>query len=227
MNKVILVFIGFLLIPLVYSSSLSQCLNQGRRRLETDPPNCGSLTTSSNNLVCVYDRQSGQCIEISECASYSSDSRRRLETERNANFCSSKKTLIESYKCVYEGGKCYEVSECRGQYFDSEGGRRLVSLPESDEDCASLHTLDDRIFKCVLYKEKDSCEDKPKSCKDAGQYYSDFQYYTGLKCEDLEVSDSKYKCVLNTEKNICEEVKNASTTIKLSLMILFGLFFLF
>ena len=226
MNKAILVFIGFLLIPLVYSSSLSQCLNQGRRRLETDPSVCERLTTSYSGLMCVYDSQSGRCDEISECVYYGSeDEGRRLESI-NREYCDELGTSKESYMCVVENGKCYEVSECRGTYFYHENSRRLSSDPTS-ETCSTLKTLDDRIFKCVVYEEKHSCEDKPKSCKEAGQYYSDFQNFNGLKCENLEVSDSKYKCVLNTEKNVCEEVKNASTTIKLSLMILFGLFFLF
>ena len=223
MNKAILVFIGFLLIPLVYSSSLSQCLNQGRRRLETDPSVCGGLATSSNNLVCVYDSQSGQCYEISECVYYGSEDE---GSSINRDYCKDLGTSRESFMCVAENGRCHEVSECRGKFFYHENSRRLSEDPTS-ETCSTLKTLDDRIFKCVVYEEKHSCEDKPKSCKEAGQYYSYFQYFFGLKCEDLEVSDSKYKCVLNTEKNICEEVKNASTTIKLSLMILFGLFFLF
>lgn len=226
MNKAILVFIGFLLIPLVSPESDGDCLNQGRRRVSADPPNCEGLTTSRSGLKCIYDSQLGRCDEISECAYYSPNRRRRLETEIDENFCSEQGTSRESNMCVYEGGYCHEVSECRGEYFYHEDSRRLSSDPTS-ETCSTLKTLDDRIFKCVVYEEKHSCEDKPKSCKEAGQYYSDFQNINGLKCENLEVSDSKYKCVLNTEKNICEEVKNASTTIKLSLMILFGLFFLF
>ena len=227
MNKAILVFIGFLLIPLVSPASDGECLNQRRRRVSSDHPNCEGLTTSRSGLKCIYDSQLGRCDEISECAYYSSN-RRRLsdaEPEINVQFCSEQRTSRESYMCVYEGGNCYEVSECRGEYFYHEDSRRLSSDPTSQE-CSTLKTLDDRIFKCVVYEEKHSCEDKPKSCKEAGQYYSDFQNYRGLKCENLEVSDSKHKCVLNTEKNICEEL-NASTTIKLSLMILFGLFFLF
>ena len=219
MNKAIAVFIGFVLIPLVYPSADGQCLNQERI---TDPSNCKSLTTSDDTIYfCTFDQKTKKCKEISKCE-------RDKETgssPRTRDYCSSVNAR-PSCKCVLdeETKQCMEVSECEGKYFYAKYGRRLSSSAESEEDCLDLKTLDDDIFKCTFNGEKHICEDKPKNCGEVGKYYSKLEEYE-LKCEDLEVSDSKYKCALNKEKDGCEE-SNAST-IKLSTLLLFGLLFLF
>ena len=106
-----------------------------------------------------------------------------------------------------------DSSHCIGSSATDDSGRRRVSSEFFPEDCATLDTMDNAIYKCVVNDKGDGCKEVEKSECDLFPNLENYRrrvstdYYSQEDCAPLKTQDNtKYKCVINDKGNGCIEV---------------------
>ena len=167
MNKLMIIFLFFLLFIELKATGDGECLNAVYDESESSGIGveefCLGQTTSENNLMCKYNKDLKSCEELprSECLTtfLESNGRRRISTqELTEEDCQDLQT---SDKYNRYCGIILGQNRCKEYYFQSDCVNTIKTKYDnyvfSNEDCEKFETSDPDKLKCVPSKDKHYC----------------------------------------------------------------------
>ena len=214
MNKLINIFLIFLLIANSFTSDCNNYYFNGNYPESECQDECDEIATSDvNRFVCDYDKEHNKCIEVSRCIANAPLGGGKVQD------CSYLQTSNPNiFTCIYDknNDECIEISQCIKYNYKTRTAA-----------CNTLRTQDDEIYYCDNTNDN-YCDEFKKMCNDVriaeNSPNKDYLYEICKNANTRE--NSRYQCVVGSDGRSCVERYNNQKYIKISKILMLLVFFI-